>query len=274
MSKTTATTTTSLKVEKGEDGRWLVTDGEGFVHSEHDTRTAARKAKAEAQLAEPPATEPEAQPEPEVAEPTEDLSDVPQGELVIKAQAEHKAASLAKKAGEPIPPTPHLLELNRRNAAGEKGPKTRKAAAKVEQPRPEPGRGFTVVELRNDKHGVAVTGVIGEVDESYVEGRYLVVKNADAQAIADQLVEATSGASQFEKRLLTLAHLAIRQAFPKVTDDRTVLVARLVSALNEQERDWSVGWATDATPTFTVDGTEHATARAAAEAIGVPTKAS
>jgi len=273
MSKTT-TTTSQLKVEKGEDGRWLVTDGEGFVHSEHDTRTAARAAKAEAQLATPPA-EPEPTPEPEVAdEPTEDLSDFPQGELVVKAQADHKAASLAKKAGEPIPPTPYLDELNRRHAAGEKGPKTRKAAAKVEQPRPEPGRGFTVVELRNDKHGVAVTGVLGEVDESYVDGRYLVVKNTDAQAVADQLVEATTGASQFEKRLLTLAHLAIRQAFPKVTDDRTVLVARLVSALNEQERDWSVGWATDATPTFTVDGTEHATARAAAEAVGVPTKAS
>lgn len=271
MSKTT--TTPQLKVEKGEDGRWLVTDAEGFVHSEHDTRTAARAAKAEAQLATPPADEPE-QVEPEVAdEPAEDLSDVPQGELVVKAQADHKAASLAKKAGEPIPPTPYLDELNRRHAAGEKGPKTRKAAAKVEQPRPEPGRGFTVVELRNDKHGEAIAAELGEGD-THVEGRYLVVKNTDAQAVADQLVAATAGASQFTKRLLTLAHLAIRQAFPKVTDERTVLVARLVSALNDSGVEWSVGWATDATPTFTVDGTEYATARAAAEAVEVPTKAS
>jgi len=248
------------------------------VHSEHDTRTAARAAKAEAQLATPPADEPE-QVEPEVAdEPAEDLSDFPQGELVVKAQADHKAASLAKKAGEPIPPTPYLDELNRRHAAGEKGPKTRKAAAKVEQPRPEPGRGFTVVELRNDKHGEAIAQVLdslrGEDFGTHVEGRYLVVRNAEAQQVADTLVEHTTGASQFTKRLLTLAHLAIRQAFPKVTDERTVLVARLVSALNDSGVEWSVGWATDATPTFTVDGTEYATARAAAEAVEVPTKAS
>jgi hypothetical protein len=117
------TTTPKLRVVKGDDGRWLVTDADGFVHSEHDTRTAARAAKDQGVVATTP-----------------DLGELPQAELVAKAKADHKAVQAARKAGTPnsaLPATPYLDELNRRHAAGEKRGNGKKApkTPRVKDPR-------------------------------------------------------------------------------------------------------------------------------------------
>jgi hypothetical protein len=114
------TTTPKLRVVKGDDGRWLVTDADGFVHSEHDTRTAARAAKDQGVVATTP-----------------DLGELSDGELYGLAKSDHAAAKAAKKAGTPIPATPDLDELNRRHAAGEKRGNGKKApkTPRVKDPR-------------------------------------------------------------------------------------------------------------------------------------------
>lgn len=51
-----------------------------------------------------------------------DVTQMAGTELWLKASAEDKAAKAAKKAGEPIPATPHLDELRRRKETGEGDP--------------------------------------------------------------------------------------------------------------------------------------------------------
>lgn len=54
--------------------------------------------------------------------PSTAISQMSSTELWLKASAEDKAAKAAKKAGEPIPATPHLDELHRRKESGETEP--------------------------------------------------------------------------------------------------------------------------------------------------------
>lgn len=202
-------------------------------------------------------------------------------ERVAAAKAEHKALQAWIKDGEnpPRPATPNLDALNEAYAAGVTA-KDRRAAAKatggakapVAEP-PKPGAGHTVIALRNDGHAQLVATVV--TDGATVENHYLVVRNRDAQPVFDQLVAATDGASQFHTRLLTLAQLLVRQAFQaQVTDDRNSLLTRLVNHLAAAAgTDWAVTWAGDATPVFVISGITYTTTRAAAEAVGVPTKA-
>lgn len=238
------------------------------VHDDTDA-VKAEQAKADHdRVKDVPTDDPDAQPE---ADPIKRLA---------AAKAEHAKLKAWIASGEkpPRPATPNLDALNEAYAAnGGQARRGKRTTAKTqtEAPAPKPGAGWTVLAMRNDKHTDLVSGVIGRGSdaESYTEGRYLVVRNGEAQHVYDMLVAATDGASQFQSRQLVLAQLLIRQAFPKVTDARLGLLQRLVYTLNTNSVDWTVTWAPDATPVFTIDGTEYTTTRAAAEAVGVPTKA-
>lgn len=204
---------------------------------------------------------------------------LPEGpERVAAAKSEHKALQAWIKNGEhpPRPATPNLDALNEAYAAGEtaamrnrrlKGKKAPTQAA----PAPTVGKGQVVVQLRNPAHGEVVAAAV-KGTSSEVSGQWLVIGTGDAQAVFDALVTATEGASQFTTRLLVLAQLLVRSVVPKVTDARNGLVPRLVNHLTTAGTPWSVTWATDATPVFTIDGQTYTTTRAAAEAVAVPTK--
>lgn len=210
----------------------------------------------------------------------------PEGpDRVAAAKTEHKLLQAWIKDGEkpPRPATPNLDALNEAYAAGEtaamrhRRTKGKKATAES-VPAPTVTKGQVMVQLRNAAHGEVVSKCLhGEravgVVHSEVTGQWLVIQTTEAQSVFDSLVRGTEGASQFTTRLLVLAQLLVRQTFPKVTDARNGLVPRLVNHLCGSGASWSVTWATDATPVFTIDGQTYTTTRAAAEAVAVPTKA-
>lgn len=204
----------------------------------------------------------------------------PEGpDRVAAAKTEHKLLQVWIKSGEnpPRPATPNLDALNEAYAAGETAAqrhrRTKGKTVKAEEaPAPKATAGTTVLTLRNPAHGVVVADALADVNGAEVQGRYLVLANSAAQEAFETLVVGAEDATQFTTRLLVLAQLLVRQAFPKVVDSRNGLVPRLVNHLCGSGASWSVTWASDATPVFTIDGTEFTTTRAAAEAVGVPTK--
>lgn len=217
-----------------------------------------------------------------------EVTDAEVDRLARVDQAKAEAAELkawksnGSKGDKPATPALDALEAeaNNRKPNGAKKSSRRSSKSstpKVEQPAPKAERGQSVIALRNDKHGDVVTAALKaskvSPEVAKVDGRFLTLRNADAQVVFEAITEASSGQGQFTTRLLTLAGLGVRHACPKVTDSRSSLVARLVTALHDSGKTWTVGAATDATPTFTIDGTEYATAKEAAAAIGVSAKA-
>jgi len=143
----------------------------------------------------------QAQAEPaEPAEPvadTPDLTDVPQDEVFAKAKAEHKAAAKAKAAGQPMPATPYLDELNRRYQAGEKKPRKAKANGTRATRTPDPryvaaeaareagGRGDTR-KLTDDELAAYIAKVRTEHPEGTAAGELQVARHVDGVSVSLQ----------------------------------------------------------------------------------------
>lgn len=202
-------------------------------------------------------------------------------ERLAAAKAEHAALKEWNDGGRTAarPATPHLDALAELTAKGSTGKRRSPKVAKVEAPAPKAGRGETVITLRSEQAGVELAEFVAE-SMGRIEGRHLVVTNAQAQALHDALVDGApvaSATSVMRGRRHLLSSLAVRATFPKVTDGRNSLTTRLVNELSARVLDgrvtnWSAPGHQDSTPSFVVDGQVFDRASTAAEALGVSAK--
>lgn len=165
MTTITDTTPRTIRVEHTEDGRWLVhVNGYAVQYPNRaDARTAARAYRnGEAPPVWP--VDGPAELTPEVNTTTDpELAELPYRELAELARTEHKALKDARRAGAPLPPTPHLDALNERYEAGE-----RAATSKRKRPTSTPratsvlGKVYGVVDLT-----VAAPELIGTTPEGF-----------------------------------------------------------------------------------------------------------
>lgn len=156
------------------------------------------------------------------------------------------------------PATPTLEAIER----GEKLTMTTTKTTKTTDA-PAAGKAQQLIELRNTTHGATVAAALGKGRSSSVSGNWLVVEKAEAQAVLDDLIAAQAGATEFQNRILNLASVQLRLAFPRLTDPRATAVAKLTTAVLKAKLPTTVTARPDSTPAFTIDGTEYTTLRAA-----------
>lgn len=202
-----------------------------------------------------------------------------------QAQAEHAALADWQKNGRKgtKPETPALDALQAAAAPKAPGATRKVKAEKVEEVPPTPGRGEVVVTLRSDRAANELREHIGDAlaaEHARIEGRWLVVRSNAAAKVWAQIRDGWTKASTnsvMHGRRHTLTVLAMRHAFPELTDDRTTLLVRVLNELVARQAAGKLTWEPsahqDSTPAFVIDGKTFDRTGDVAALLGVPVKA-
>lgn len=152
-----------------------------------------------------------------------------------------------------------------------------KTSEKPEAVAPQPGDGFTVVELRTSHQTDIAKATLGNLADAATMGRWVVVSNDNAQAVVDKLI-GVGDVGMFTGRVLDFVTAVVLVANPAVTDSRSSLAQRLIG-VGRNTDGFSFTMKNDGTLAASVGDTTYPTLRLAMAALApdqmkAPAKAS